>query len=135
MPYGPRTRRHKPAIDYENHPVFRTRPLWRRELHRVIFGHLTPGGKAFDVVLIAAILLSVAVVMLESVVSISSRHGPALRAAEWIFTVLFTIEYALRLIAAERAARYARTFFGIVDVLAVLPTYLSLFVPGGQAWR
>lgn len=130
----PGRRKIRPAIDYENHPVFRTRPKWRCELHRIIFGHLTPGGKLFDLVLIAAILVSVAIVMIESVESVRERHGVALRATEWVFTVLFTLEYVTRLVAAERATRYARSLLGIIDLLAILPTYVSLLVPGGQAF-
>lgn len=130
----PRRRKTGPAIDYESHPIFSQRPRWRYELHRIIFGHLTPGGKLFDVVLIVAILVSVAVVMFESVEVVRSRHGVALRMAEWIFTALFTVEYAARLVSAESAPRYARSVLGVIDLLAVLPTYLSLLVPGGQAF-
>lgn len=133
-PYVPvARRRHKPAIDYEAHPVFSKRPLWRRELHRIVFGHMTPGGKWFDVLLIVAILLSVGVVMLESVESVRLRHGSSLRTAEWLFTILFTIEYGLRMVAALKWSTYGRTFFGVVDLLSIAPTYLSLVVPGGQA--
>ena len=130
----PGRRKIRPAIDYESHAVFSARPKWRCELHRVIFGHLTPAGKLFDVVLIVAILVSVAVVMIESVESVRERHGVALRAAEWVFTVLFTLEYVTRLVSAERATHYARSLLGIVDLLAVLPTYLSVLIPGGQAF-
>ncbi len=134
MSYVPAGRRKvRPAIDYENHPVFGPRPVWRWELHRIIFGNLTPGGRRFDIVLIVAILASVVVVMLESVESIHERSGAALRIGEWVFTILFTVEYGLRLLSAERASRYAKTFFGVVDLLSILPTYLSLVVPGGQA--
>lgn len=111
----------------------RTRAPWRSRLNEIIFGADTPAGKAFDLVLIVAILSSLAVVMLDSVKSINREYGTLLRAAEWTFTALFTIEYVLRLICVERPARYARSFFGIVDVLAILPTYVSLFVPGAQA--
>lgn len=106
---------------------------WRRRLHRVIFETTTPGGKAFDVALLVAILLSVLVVLLESVASIRARHGDILLVLEWIFTGLFTVEYVLRLVAVSRPSRYATSFFGVVDLVAVLPTYLSLLVPGAQA--
>lgn len=106
---------------------------FRQRLHEVVFEAETPGGKFFDVVLLIAICLSVSAVCLESVRSIRESHGAALRAAEWIFTVLFSIEYVLRLIAVRRPLRYARSFYGIVDLLAVLPTYLSLFVAGTQS--
>ena len=105
---------------------------WRGHLYRVIFEHNTPAGRAFDVALLAAIALSVAAVMLESVPEVRRRHGPALVAAEWAFTVLFTAEYFLRLLCVRRPARYALSFYGIVDMLAVVPTYAALFVTGAQ---
>lgn len=107
-------------------------PPWRRELHRVIFEHDTRAGKLFDVVLIATILVSVIVVMLDSVPAMRAEHGPAFRAGEWVFTLLFTVEYALRLASAPSARGYAGSFFGVIDLLAVLPTYASLLLPGGQ---
>lgn len=107
------------------------RPL-RQRLHDTIFQHDEPAERAFDVVLIAAILLSVLVVMLDSVASISARHGAALYAAEWFFTVLFTIEYLLRLWTSRNRAAYARSFYGVVDLLAVLPTWLSILFPPGR---
>jgi voltage-gated potassium channel len=130
----PVRRRVRPAIDYEAHPVFCTRSRWRQELHRIIFGHLTPAGKLFDIILIAVILISVAVVMIESVEAVRVRQGAALRTAEWVFTLLFTLEYITRLVSAESAIRYARSPLGLIDFLAILPTYLSLLVPGGQAF-
>lgn len=106
---------------------------WRAKGHEVIFESDTPAGKAFDVVLILTILLSIAVVMLESVASVRAQHGALLRAAEWVFTVLFTVEYLLRLACIGRPLRYARSFFGVVDLLAILPTYASVVLPGAQA--
>lgn len=108
-------------------------PGWRRGLYVVIFEHDTRGGRAFDVALLVAILGSVAAVMLESVTPIRREHGPLLRAIEWGFTALFSIEYLLRIVAVRRPARYARSFFGLVDLLAVLPTYLSVLLPGAQS--
>ena len=105
----------------------------RARTNEIIFGHDTPAGKAFDVGLIWLILFSVAVVMLESVEAIRTDYGPLLRAFEWGFTIVFTIEYGLRLWCVDRPMRYAKSFFGIVDVLAILPTYLSVMLPGGQA--
>ena len=105
---------------------------WRREVYHVIFGHDTGPGKAFDVVLMVAILLSVLVVMLDSVPAIHARHGRLLMVAEWGFTALFTIEYALRLAVVKRPWRYARSFYGVVDLLAILPTYLSLVLTGAH---
>jgi voltage-gated potassium channel len=104
----------------------------RAKTHRVIFLHDTPAGKAFDVALILAILLSVAAVMAESVHSIDAEFGTALRAAEWVVTVLFTVEYLLRLWSVRRPTAYAKSFFGLVDLFAVLPTWASLILPGGQ---
>src|SRR5688572_802091 len=106
---------------------------WRRRGYVIIFRHDTPAGKAFDVALLGAIVLSVVVVMLETVAGIRARYGTALLLAEWFFTVLFTVEYALRLMCTRRPLRYARSFFGLVDLLAILPTYLSLFVTGAQS--
>ena len=102
----------------------------KARVHEVIYESDTAAGKAFDLALIFAILASVAVVMLESVADVRERHGTALRAAEWTFTVLFTIEYALRLWSVGRPLRYARSFFGLVDLLAIVPTYLSVLLPG-----
>jgi len=105
---------------------------WRETLHEVIFEADTPGGKAFDVALLVAIVISVVAVCLESVASIREEYGTALRVVEWIITILFTIEYVLRLLCVGRPWRYARSFFGLVDLLAILPTWLSLFIPGAQ---
>lgn len=105
----------------------------RSRVYRVVFEADTPAGKAFDVALIVAIVGSVLAVVLESVSDFRLRHGTALSVVEWTFTVLFTVEYAVRLWCSPRPLRYARSFFGVVDVLAILPTYLSLFFPGGQA--
>jgi voltage-gated potassium channel len=105
----------------------------RERVAEIVFGHDTWAGKAFDVALIAAILASVTVVMLETVSTVREDHLAALRAAEWFFTVLFTVEYAVRLWSSPRPLRYARSFFGIVDLVSILPTYLSLFAYGAQA--
>ncbi len=106
---------------------------WRGRLHEIIFEADTPAGKAFDVALLWAIVLSVIAVSLDSVPSIQQRYGEALRLIEWGFTALFTVEYVLRLLAVQRPSRYALSFFGIVDLLAVAPTYLSLFWAGSQS--
>ena len=105
----------------------------RRRLHHIIFGVRTPAAKAFDVALLVVILLSVLTVMLESVPSINASHGRLLRAAEWSITVIFTVEYALRLWTVGHARSYALSFFGIVDLLAILPTYLSALAAGSQS--
>jgi voltage-gated potassium channel len=103
---------------------------WRLTLHEVIFEADTPSGKLFDVILIASILMSVVAVMLDSMASVRQVYGRYLTAVEWFFTILFTIEYILRLISVGRPMGYARSFFGIVDLLAILPTYLSILFPG-----
>jgi voltage-gated potassium channel len=105
---------------------------WRERLRVIIFEADTPAGKAFDVGLLVAILASVVAVMLDSVATIRSQYGPGLDLAEWIFTLLFTLEYALRLVCVPIPWHYARSFFGVVDLLAVLPTYLSLLLPGAE---
>ena len=105
----------------------------RERLAVVIFGTSTPAGRAFDVVLLLIIVASVLAVMLESVAPVSAEHGTALRAAEWVFTALFTIEYLLRLASVPQPLRYARSFFGIVDLLSILPSFLSLIYPGAQS--
>ena len=106
----------------------------RREvLRRVIFEADTPAGKVFDVTLLVVIVLSVILVMLESVTTVEQDHGGWLRLSEWIITGLFTIEYGLRLYCVPQPIRYARSFFGVVDLLSVLPTYLSLLLPGSQS--
>lgn len=104
----------------------------RTLLHEVIFEADTAAGKFFDVVLIACILLSVVAVMLDSVSSIRAEYGQALLILEWIFTILFTVEYLLRLSCVGQPWRYATSFFGIVDLLAVAPTYLNSLIPGSQ---
>lgn len=107
------------------------RPLsgWRLRVYTVIFEADTRAGRAFDMALIALVLASIAVVMLESVAPIKARWGGLFRVLEFVFTALFTIEYVLRLVCVRHPWRYARSFYGIVDLLAVLPTYLALFAP------
>jgi len=109
------------------------KPHWRHRLHEVIFEADTPAGKAFDVALLLVILLSILAVMLESVAEIEAAWGDWLRTAEWLFTALFTLEYLLRLLSVARPWRYATSFYGVVDLLAVIPTYLSLVVGGAQS--
>lgn len=105
---------------------------WRRTLFEIIFEANTPVGKWFDIILIVCILLSVMTVMLDSVASFQANYGNLLNVAEWFFTILFTIEYILRLICIGRPIRYAVSFFGVVDLLAILPTYLSLLFFGSS---
>ena len=105
---------------------------WREILFEIIFEADTPAGKWFDIVLIISILLSVMTVMLDSVSSIRARYGEILYAAEWFFTILFTVEYIFRLLCIGKPIRYAVSFFGIVDLLAILPTYMSLLFFGSR---
>lgn len=98
----------------------------------IIFETDTPAARAFDLILLIAILLSILLVLLESVGSIRLRVGPQLRMLEWAFTIIFTIEYALRIYSARRRQRYLTSFYGVIDLLAILPTYLTLFFTGTQ---
>ena len=105
---------------------------WRYRLHEIIFEADTRAGKCFDIFLILAILASVLVVMLDSVAAIGSSYGSFLSILEWGFTLLFTLEYGLRLICVKKPLKYAISPLGLVDLLAILPTYISLVVPGSQ---
>ncbi|WNG27795.1 ion transporter [Cystobacter fuscus] len=116
------------------HPSEQSAPSGlRARLHTIIFESDTPAGRAFDVGLLWAIVLSVLAVMLESVESIRIQYGQAIRVLEWCFTVLFTLEYVLRLLSVNRPLLYASSFFGLVDLLAILPSVLSLVLPGMQS--
>ena len=103
------------------------RAAWRDRWYRIIFEHETRAGKLFDAWLLAAILVSVFIVIIDSVEWIHARYRRPLLIAEWFFTVVFTIEYVVRLLVAPHPGRYARSFYGVVDVLSVLPTYLLGF--------
>jgi voltage-gated potassium channel len=109
----------------DSYSANRNRAAWRDKWYLVIFRHDTFGGRLFDVVLLTLILLSVLIVILESVPSIRAVYGSYFRITEWVLTGAFTIEYAARLISAKNARRYAISFFGIVDLLAIAPIYLS----------
>ena len=99
----------------------------RKRLHLIIFGTDTPAGKLFDVVLIYGILVSVAAVMLDSVEAVNQRYGVYLFYLEWAFTPLFTLEYAVRVYVSPRPLRYVFSFYGLVDLLSIVPTYLAVF--------
>ncbi len=101
---------------------------------RRIFHHDAPDERNFDLVLIATILASVAVVLLDSMPSVKARWHAWLYAAEWVFTLAFTIEYGVRLWVVKRPLRYARSFFGVIDLLAILPTFLSLLFPASASF-
>lgn len=103
---------------------------WRRRIHEIIFEAETPAGKAFDIVLIICILGSVAVVMLDSVKSFEQAHGHWLSVVEWVFTILFSVEYALRIYSVRKPSKYIFSFYGIVDLLSIIPAYVGLFIVG-----
>ncbi len=105
----------------------------RARLHEVIFESDTPAGKTFDVALLGSIVLSVLAVMLESIADVKARFGQELQVAEWVFTILFTVEYVLRLLAVRKPWLYASSFYGLIDLVSVAPAYLSLAMPGAQA--
>ncbi len=106
----------------------------RRRIYTIIFEADTVAGKRFDVMLVVAILLSIAVVMCDSVPQIVAVHGDRLNAMEWLFTLLFTMEYVARLCCVRHPWRYATSFFGVIDLLSVLPTYFALLVPEASAF-
>ncbi|MEN8687965.1 MAG: ion transporter [Desulfuromonadales bacterium] len=106
--------------------------VWRIRLHEIIFEADTPTGKIFDICLIIAIILSIIAVMFDSVAEIRAEHGKALYAIEWFFTLLFTAEYVARILSLGKPFLYIRSFYGLVDLIAILPTYLSLLLPGSQ---
>jgi voltage-gated potassium channel len=106
---------------------------WRRRLYNIIFEADTRAGRTFDIVLVFVIVLSILVVVLDSVPAVHRPHLQEMNVLEWFFTVLFTVEYIARLASVKRPWRYATSFFGIIDLLSVLPTYFSLFVPEAAA--
>lgn len=105
---------------------------WKSRLNIIIFGTNTREGRLFDLILLLSIVISVIIVLLDSVVAISGRYRTFFQAAEWTFTILFSLEYILRIITIQKPVRYIFSFYGIIDLLAVLPTYLSLLLAGGQ---
>jgi voltage-gated potassium channel len=111
------------------------RPLagWRLRLYTIIFEADTRAGRAFDLTLIVLIVASVAVVVADSMASVHAEHGRWLKGLEWFFTLAFTAEYIARLACVRQPLRYARSFFGIIDLLAILPAYLALFIPETHA--
>jgi len=103
---------------------------WQKKLHVVIFEADTKAGKQFDWILLGAIVLSILVVMLESVPEYGEAYGTWFTAIEWGLTILFTIEYILRILTVRRSITYILSFYGLVDLLSILPTYLGLFFHG-----
>jgi len=106
---------------------------FRNRVHEIIFEADTPAGKAFDVALLVAIVASVLVVLLETVPAYHDRYGKLFYALEWVFTIFFTIEYLFRLYSIYRPWKYATSVFGVIDLMAILPTYLSIIFPGSQS--
>lgn len=105
---------------------------WRKKVHEVIFEADTPMGKLFDVVLLAMIILSIIVVMLESVEPIHDEYGNTLGIIEWGLTILFTLEYILRIVSVKKPWKYIFSFYGLVDLISIVPTYLSIMTTGTQ---
>ncbi|MBD0286052.1 MAG: ion transporter [Flavisolibacter sp.] len=106
---------------------------WRESLHETIYESNTAAGKAFDVALLVFIVASILIVMLDSVQQWHQRYGHIFFVLEWVFTALFTLEYILRLISIRKPLLYVTSFLGIIDLLAFLPTYLSIFFPGAHS--
>jgi voltage-gated potassium channel len=106
---------------------------WQAKLHEIIYESEKPEGKAFDIALLSCILISIIVVILDSVQSLHAKYGGLFYILEWVFTVIFTIEYILRLICIRRPLKYVFSAFGIIDLLAIIPTYLSFVIAGAQS--
>ena len=106
---------------------------WKKKLHEIIYEADTPAGKWFDIILLFLILASIAVVMLESVADIGNRYAHELNLAEWIITVLFTLEYFARIVVIKKPKEYIFSFYGVIDFLSTIPKYLSLFFMGSHA--
>lgn len=112
-------------METKKHPL-------KNHLYTIIFGTHTPAGRAFDIGLIITILLSLVVVIAESIPEVRDRFGPPLHLIEIGFTLLFTIEYLLRLYCSPQRWAYARSFYGLIDLLAIVPSYLALLIPGAS---
>lgn len=107
-------------------------PTLKQRLYVIVFGTETKAGKVFDIILLWAIVLSVLAVMLESVKELNDRFGYVFAIFEWSFTILFTVEYTLRILISNKPKKYAFSFLGIIDLIALLPTYLTLITTGGS---
>jgi len=103
---------------------------FRKKLYEIIFEAETKAGRLFNIIFLISICISILIVILQSVESINRRFEPIFYVAEWFFTILFTIEYALRIYCIEKPIRYIRSYYGVVDLMAILPTYLELFITG-----
>src|SRR5690554_2696591 len=106
--------------------------IFRQKVNLVVNGSSTASGKLFDLVLLGLIFLSVLLVMLESVKSLDAKYHTFLYVSEWVITVFFTIEYVLRIISTKKPSKYVFSFYGVIDLIAILPMYLSFFIPGSQ---
>ena len=106
---------------------------FRKNIKEIIFGTDTRAGKLFDEILILAIILSIITVLLESVTEYRQQYGQILNSAEWFFTIIFTMEYFLRMYCIRIPTSYVFSFYGIIDLLAIIPTYISILLPGSQA--
>lgn len=106
---------------------------WRQRWFVIVFRHDTPQARNFDLLLVVAIIASVGVILLDSIPDLHARHGALFYALEWAFTLLFTAEYVLRLLVVRRPLRYARSSWGVIDLVSILPTYVSLLLPGAQS--
>jgi len=102
----------------------------RHNLYQIIYQANTPAGKGFDIALIILIMLSVLTISLDSVAEFSRQYGELFITAEWVFTILFSIEYILRIFCIHRPFKYIFSFYGLIDLLSIIPSYLSLFIPG-----
>jgi len=106
---------------------------WRQRLHEILYEADTKAGARFDILLFVLIIASIVAVMLESVASVSSEYGGTLYILEWLFTIFFTLEYIGRIISVKRPLKYIFSFFGIIDLLSILPSYLGIFIPNNTA--
>jgi len=122
------------APRYLNSLLGRPAGGWRARMFDVIFGVDTPAGRRFDIALVVIILLSILTVVLDSVPDIGRRYAVQMSVLEWTFTIFFTLEYIARLVCVQRPMRYARSFYGVIDLVSVLPTWISLLVPGSQVF-
>jgi len=104
---------------------------WRRKVHEIIYEADTPAGKFFDILLLVVIIISVILVLLESVPSLGSKYADEFILAEWIITIFFTIEYVLRIVSINKPSKYIFSFYGIIDFLSTVPMYLTFLLPGG----
>ncbi|HSP41208.1 MAG TPA: ion transporter [Gillisia sp.] len=109
-----------------------TTPHWKYKLHEIIYEADTPMGKLFDIIILFIIVLSIILVMLESISSLMAKYYWEFYIAEWIITILFTIEYFFRIVAINKPKKYIFSFYGIVDLLSTIPTYLAFFIGGGN---